>query len=245
MTGWRAGIISAICLVAFWQGLVWAFNLPKFLLPGPALVVDTLWTSRALIFENTLVTLGEVIVGLLAGTFLGGASAIGLMAFPRLRPFLRPFLIFSQAIPVFALAPLLTLWMGYGYGAKIVMAIIIIYFPITSAFFDALMRTNPQWLELAKVMGAKKSRMLWLIRVPAALPGLASGLRLAAVYAPIGAYLGEWVGASKGLGFLMFMANGRAKTDLLFAAVLVLAVMTLTLYVSIDAFCKRYLDRKE
>ena len=152
-------------------------------------------------------------------------------------------LVFSQAIPVFALAPILTLWLGYGLGSKIAMALIIIYFPVTSSFFDALMRTNPEWLGLARVMGVKGWRVMWHIRIPAALPGFASGLRLAAVYAPIGAIIGEWVGASKGLGYLMLFANGRVKTDLMFAALIVLAVFTLVLHASVSRLAGRYFER--
>ena len=125
------------------------------------------------------------------------------------------------------------------------MALIIVYFPVTSAFFDALIRVNPNWLGLARVMGAGKWRVMWHIRIPAALPGFASGLRLAAVYAPIGAIIGEWVGASKGLGYLMLLANGRAKIDLMFASLIVLAVMTICLHAATDQFCRKFLDRAE
>jgi putative hydroxymethylpyrimidine transport system permease protein len=231
--------------LAIWQGIVWAGDLPKFILPGPMLVAETLWKSRVIIAENALVTLAEVMVGLVLGAVLGGLSAIGLAASPIARALVRPMLVFSQAVPVFALAPILTLWLGYGLWSKVAMALIIIYFPVTSSFFDALMRANPDWLGLARVMGASKARVMWHIRIPAALPGFASGLRLAAVYAPIGAIIGEWVGASKGLGYLMLLANGRAKIDLMFAALIVLAVLTMCLHAATDYFCRKVLDRAE
>lgn len=241
--GWQAGLASAILGVAIWQAIVWIGDLPKFILPGPGLVAETLWKSRAVISENALVTLSEVLLGLFLGAILGGLSAIGLAASPMARALVRPMLVFSQAVPVFALAPILTLWLGYGLWSKVTMALIIIYFPVTSSFFDALMRTHPDWLGLARVMGATPSRIMWHIRVPAALPGFASGLRLAAVYAPIGAIIGEWVGASKGLGYLMLLANGRAKIDLMFASLIVLAILTLCLHAAVDQFCRRVLDR--
>ena len=243
MSGWRAAVASAILGVALWQGIVWATGLPRFILPGPFLVAETIWTSRALLAEHAWITIAEVLIGLALGAILGGLSAIGLAASPWARALIRPMLVFSQAIPVFALAPILTLWLGYGLWSKIAMALIIIYFPVTSAFFDALMRTNPDWLGLARVMGATPMRTMLLIRIPAALPGFASGLRLAAVYAPIGAIIGEWVGASKGLGYLMLLANGRAKTDLMFAALIVLAIFTLLLHAGVSKAAERYLDR--
>lgn len=241
----RAARIGGVALTALllWQALVTLAELPRFILPGPGLVFATLWSSRALIAEHALITALEVLLGLGLGAVLGFASAILLTASPLARSILRPMLVFSQAVPVFALAPILTLWLGYGLWSKVAMALLIIYFPVTSAFFDALMRTPPAWLELARVMNATPARVLWRVRVPAALPGFASGLRLAAVYAPIGAIIGEWVGASRGLGYLMLLANGRAKIDLMFAALIVLAVLTLLLHAAVDAACRRLWER--
>lgn len=243
MKSWQAGLASSLLGLAIWQTVVWVGDLPKFILPGPGLVAETLWKSRVLIAENALVTLSEVLVGLVLGAILGGLSAIGLAASSMARVLARPMLVFSQAVPVFALAPILTLWLGYGLWSKVAMALIIIYFPVTSSFFDALMRTHPDWLGMARVMGATPARVMWHIRIPSALPGFATGLRLAAVYAPIGAIIGEWVGASKGLGYLMLLANGRAKIDLMFASLIVLAVLTLCLHALVDQFCRRFLDR--
>jgi putative hydroxymethylpyrimidine transport system permease protein len=223
---------STALALALWQALVVLAALPPFILPGPARVAETLWASRALILEHAGITAAEVLIGLALGAVLGGLSAIGLAASPLARRLIRPMMVFSQAIPVFALAPILTLWLGYGLWSKIAMALLIIYFPVTSAFFDALMRTPQHWLDLGRIMGANGPRLMWHIRVPAALPGFASGLRLAAVYAPIGAIIGEWVGAS----------NGRAKIDLMFAALIVLAVFTLLLHMGVDRACRRWLD---
>ncbi len=244
MKGWQAGLASATLMIFLWQMLVVTTGLPRFILPPPALVAETLWGSRALLAEHALITIAEVLIGLLLGAILGWLSAIGLAASPVARALVKPMLVFSQAIPVFALAPILTLWLGYGLGSKIAMALIIIYFPVTSSFFDALMRTSSDWLGLAKVMGASPWRIMWHIRIPAALPGFASGLRLAAVYAPIGAIIGEWVGASKGLGYLMLLANGRAKTDLMFAALIVLAIFTILLHAVISRLAGRLFERE-
>ncbi|WP_282127760.1 ABC transporter permease [Roseobacter litoralis] len=245
MTGWRAGLAATCLVLVLWQTVIWATGVARFILPPPALVGQTIWESRALLTEHALVTMAEVIIGLMLGAALGFVSAIGLVASPTARALVRPILVFSQAVPVFALAPILTLWLGFGLWSKVTVAIIIIYFPVTSSFFDALMRTNRDWIGLAKAMGASPARIMWHIRIPAALPGFASGLRLAAVYAPIGAIIGEWVGASKGLGYLMLLANGRAKTDLMFAALIVLAVLTVLLHAAVNKLCEKTLDRPE
>lgn len=245
MTGWRAGIAATCLVLVLWQTVIWTTGVARFILPPPALVAQTIWESRALLAEHAVITMAEVLIGLVLGAALGFVSAIGLVASPTVRALVRPILVFSQAVPVFALAPILTLWLGFGLWSKITMTIIIIYFPVTSSFFDALMRTNRDWIGLAKVMGASPARIMWYIRVPAALPGFASGLRLAAVYAPIGAIIGEWVGASKGLGYLMLLANGRAKTDLMFAALIVLAVLTILLHSAVNRLCEKTMDRPE
>ena len=225
--------------LAVWQGIVLLLGMPSFILPSPFSVADEMWQSRVLLAENALITLTEILLGLVLGAALGWLTAILLALSPAVARVVKPLLVFSQAVPVFALAPVFTLWFGYGLGSKIAMALLIIYFPVTSAFHDALVNTPGPWLAQARGMGASKARTLWCIRMPAALPGLMSGLRLAAVYAPIGAIIGEWVGASKGLGYLMLLANGRAKTDLMFAAVVVVAIMTILLHRMMDVIATR------
>ncbi|WP_380058702.1 ABC transporter permease [Falsihalocynthiibacter sp. SS001] len=235
----RNGVISAAVLIAVWQLAIILTGVASFILPPPLKVAESLWVNRALIAEHAWVTIGEVLLGMVIGTALGVMTALHLCVSPTARAILRPILVFSQAIPVFALAPLLTLWFGFGIGSKIVMTVMIIYFPVASAYFDGLMKTPQGYLDLAQTMGAGKGRMLVEVRMRAAVPSLASGLRLAAVYAPIGAVIGEWVGASKGLGYLMLLANGRVKTDLLFAALIVLAVLTVLLHLAVDRLARR------
>lgn len=239
----RLGPLASILLaLGLWQAVVVLGDLPPFILPGPVRVAEAFWANRALIAQNALVTIAEVLLALALGALLGAGTAIGLAGSAVARQLAQPILVFSQAVPVFALAPLLTLWFGYGMASKVLMAVLIIYFPVTSAFLDGLDGTPPGWLDLARTMGATRRGLMWRVRVPAALPALASGLRLAAVYAPIGAVIGEWVGASRGLGYLMLLANGRAKVDLMFAALFVLAAFTVALHAAVDAAARR-LDR--
>ena len=235
-------VAALAAVITVWHVIVSLTGLPGYILPAPMRVLDTLWGSRALIAEHAVVTLIEVVVGLVIGAGLGVITAIQLAMSASARLFLRPILVFSQALPVFALAPILTLWLGYGLGSKIAMAVLIIFFPVTSAFFDGLMKTPRGYLDLAQTMGASTWHIMLKIQIPAALPSLASGLKLAAVYAPIGATIGEWVGSSQGLGYLMLLANGRVKTDLMFAAMLTLGVMSVTLYALISMALDRLID---
>ncbi len=216
-----------------WQGIVWATGVPSFILPSPVRVAQAAMANRVLIAENAFVTGTEVILGLIVGTVLGALTAIQLASSARLHRLVMPLLIFTQAVPVFALAPILTLWFGYGIASKVVMAVLIIFFPVTSAFYDGLTRVPTDTLDMARTMGGSERQIMRRIKIPHALPSLGTGLKLAAVYAPIGAVIGEWVGASKGLGYLMLLANGRAKTDLMFASLFTLAIMTWLLHLAV------------
>lgn len=233
-------LAAAAFALVLWQALVSLTGIKPFLLPSPARVAQTWWDSRALIAEHTWVTLIEIILGLGIGAGLGAATALLLAYSQKARVALQPLLVFSQTLPVFAIAPILTLWLGYGLGSKVAMAVLIVYFPVASSFLDGLLRTPQGYLDLARTMQARPFAVLWHIRVPAALPSLASGLRLAAVYAPIGAVIGEWVGSSNGLGYLMLLANGRSKTDLMFAALFTLSLLSIALYFAMKAATARW-----
>ena len=232
-------LIAAAGLVLLWQGFVWITDVPPFLLPSPWRVAQALAARWDSIASHALVTGAEMLAGLALGALLGSAMALALMAWRGGRRWLLPLLLVSQAIPVFAIAPLLTLWFGFGMTSKVVMATLIIFFPVATAFYDGLRRTEPGWLDLAHTMDASRGAVLWRLRVPAALPALASGLRVAAAVAPIGAVVGEWVGASAGLGYLMLHANGRSQTDVMFAALFVLALMALALWFTMDRLLRR------
>lgn len=237
--------ITLTGLLLLWQGIVSAFDLPPYILPAPDRVAMAFVDNAALLLREATVTVAEMLLGLLFGSLLGAMAAISLLLSPVARRWLLPLLIVSQAIPVFALAPLLVLWLGFGMASKVMMAVLVIFFPVAVALYDGLRRTEPGWLDLARVMTADapqhRLRILLQIRVMAALPAFASGLKIAAAVAPIGAVIGEWVGASAGIGFRMLQANARVQTDLMFAALILLAICAVALYASVDAMTRRCL----
>ncbi len=234
----RRALVTLCGLGLLWQVVVWTTQAPPYILPGPLLVLRTVGERADFLATHAWVTAAEIVLGLLLGTLLGVLSAILIHQSRPARRWLFPILVISQAIPVFAIAPVLVLWLGYGMASKVAMATLIIYFPVTASFLDGLRRTETGWLDLAVTMTDGDPRrawaILWHIRVPAALPALASGLRVAAAVAPIGAVVGEWVGASEGLGYVMLHANGRMRIDLMFAALLVLALFAVALYFIVD-----------
>ncbi len=239
MNAWGRALVSTAGILALWQGLVAVTGVPHFILPGPGRVFLALVDRYDTLAANAVVTAIEILAGLAIGVALGVLSGLVLVTFGSARRWMLPLLVVSQALPVFALAPLLTLWLGYGMASKVAMAVLIIYFPVTAAFYDGLRRTDPVWIDLARTMDASTSAILRHIKVPAAMPAFASGVRIAASVAPIGAVVGEWVGSSRGLGYMMLHANGRMQIDVMFAALLVLGAMALALYFTIDHGLRR------
>jgi len=234
-------VIILAGLFVVWAVIVWALAIPRFILPGPILVFEAWWDNFQHLLYHAQYTAIEILAGLALGAAIGTGTALTMAYFGGARRWLLPVLVASQAVPVFALAPILVLWLGYGMASKIAMAMLIIYFPVTAAFFDGLRRTDPAWLDLARVMGGSRWAVLTTIRIPAALPALASGLRVAAAVAPIGAVVGEWVGSSVGLGHLMLHSNARVQVALMFAALFTLILLALALYYAVDAGLRRAL----
>ena len=226
-------------LVGLWWAGVWLFEPYPFILPSPARVAETLWTARATLAHHAAITATEIVLGLLLGTVLGVLTALALNSWTPARRVLLPLVMASQALPVFAVAPLLVVWFGLGLGSKIAMATLIIYFPVASALGDGLERAEGDLVDLGRIYGASRLQLLFHIRLPAAMPALASGLRVAATVAPIGAIVGEWVGAAGGLGYLINQANARMQTDMTFAGLVVLFALVIALRLLIDTALDR------
>ncbi len=231
--------IWCLALVAIWWLAHRAFAPPDYIFPGPGAVFAAIFEQWRFLAYHAGITLMEMVLGLIAGTVLGVATALTITAVRPARHVVLPLLVASQALPVFAIAPLLVIWLGFGLASKIAMATLIIYFPVASAFYDGLRRTEPHLLDLARLYRAGPLATTALIRVPAALPALASGLRVAATVAPIGAVVGEWVGAAAGLGFVMLQANARVQTDMVFACLLVLCLAGLLLRAVVEVATRR------
>jgi putative hydroxymethylpyrimidine transport system permease protein len=226
-------------LLALWQLVIVLAEPPAYILPGPWPVVKALVTQFPVLLSHLLTTSLEMVFGLLLGILLGTSCALAMIISSLLKRWLLPLLLISQALPVFALAPVLILWFGYGMASKIAMALLIIFFPVTASFYQGMRRTSPELLELARIMGAKPMAILRYIVVPSGLPSFAAGVRMAAAVAPIGAVVGEWVGSSSGLGFYMLHANGRMQIDRMFAALVLLAGLSLLLSFIVDRLLAR------
>ena len=237
----RSFLVVLFSILLVWHIVVNATGVPAFIFPSPLAVASAIVDKISYLSYHASITAMEIIFGLIIGCVLGVVSAVLLVSFESSRRWALPLMVMSQSLPVFALAPLLTLWLGYGMESKIFMAVLIIYFPVVAASFDGLRHTPVVLVQLAQSMNASIWAQLRHIRLPAALPSIASGVRVAASVAPIGAVVGEWVGSSKGLGYVMLNANGRMQTDLMFAALFCLCILAVLLYVLVNAALERCL----
>nr|WP_237168533.1 ABC transporter permease subunit [Paracoccus shandongensis] len=217
-------------------------QIPRFLLPGPLAVARAVIDGRAALARAALVTGAEIGAGFAIGASLGVLMALAMGLLAPLRRALMPLITLSQTVPVFAFAPLLTLWLGYGVAPKIAVVALTVFFPVASAFGDGLSRTPRVFRDLADSLGATPVQAMRIVRIPAALPGLASGLRIAAVHAPAAAIAGEWVGGSRGLGALMIQSVGRMKIDAMFAALAATVLVAVAFKAAVSRLALR-LDR--
>ncbi len=232
-------LITFMVIILIWYVICLLFNLPSFILPSPKLVAIALFNNFPEILNHSSITLLEIIASLIFGIISGIFFAILISISKTLKRLIMPILLSSQAIPVFALAPILVLWLGYGISSKIVIGTIIVFFPIASNFSDAINNIPKQYLHAGETLGLSKIQILYLLKLPIALPGLFSGIRVGACFAPIGAVVGEWIGGSEGLGSYMIYSNARLQIDNMFAALIVLIIITITLYHLIDKLLKK------
>ncbi|MEJ2166999.1 MAG: ABC transporter permease [Desulfobacterales bacterium] len=195
--------------------------------------------QAAVILPHAGITAMEVLIGIIVSLLVAVPLSIAMFAHPALEKALAPFLVASQAVPVFAIAPLLVVWLGYGIASKILMAAVIIFFPITVNLLEGFKNCDPEFRVLFELMGAGFLKTLRLLYWPWALPHFFAGLKVGVSVATIGAVIGEWVGAQQGLGYLMIQANARLNVDMVFAAILWLSGMGLSLWILVG-----FLERK-
>jgi ABC-type nitrate/sulfonate/bicarbonate transport system permease component len=231
LTGsWVPAALIVLVLLGVWEGYVHLWAVPKWLLPAPSLIAMTLVVSRELLLDHTLVTLSEVVVGFGLSLLSGVALACGIAVSRTLERALYPFVIASQMVPIIVIAPLLLIWVGYGLTPKVIVVALTAFFPIVVNMVDGLKSVDPDVVNLLRIMGASRWQIFVKVQVPTALPFLFSSLRVATAVSLIGAVIGEWMGSSQGLGYLMIRSKPQFLTERVFAAIVVLSVMGVALF---------------
>lgn len=223
-------LLLALGLLALWQLLVTVAKVPEWILPTPLSIGASLWRHLPLLLPNALVTLLEALIGFVAAVLLGTLAALGMRRWALLERTLTPWLIASQTIPTIALAPLLMVWFGYGLTPKILIVVLLSFFPVAINTLDGLRATDPDYTRLLRTLGASANQAFWWVEVPGALPSFFSGARVAVTFSVFGAVVGEWVGSTQGLGYLIVRASSQFQTALLFASILLLSLMGIALF---------------
>ncbi len=244
---WLMILVSFGMLLLAWQLLVVMGDYPAFILPGPLDVARqfVIVASDGRLLRHSLITLSEIIPGLMIGCLFAVPMGYLLAKSPLADRLISPYLIASQAIPVIAIAPLLTIWIRSTYWARVWVAVLVVFFPILVTIVAGLRSVSPELYELMGSLRASRWQIFRKLELPAALPVLMAGLKVGATLAVIGALVGEFVNPkSEGLGFLLVTARFQFKTDLVFVVLVTLAAMALGLYGLVALAEKRLLRWK-
>lgn len=223
-----AVLLAAVVLI--WEAACRVFQVPGYILPAPSQILIALYDSAGLLLEHTRVTLTAVCSGLGLAVLTAFMLALVMDRWPPLKQALYPVLVISQAVPIFALAPLLLIWFGAGLLPKIFIVTLVCFFPLAVNLVDGLSRVEPEAFDLMKTMQANRLMILRAVQIPFALPYFFSGLKIAATYSVLGAIIGEWLAARAGLGIFMLRSMHSFRTDHLFASIIVVVVLSLMLF---------------
>lgn len=232
-------------LLGAWEWAVVQSGMSALVLPAPSVVAKTLWMvlSTGYLWPHIGVTLVEMWLGLALGGSAGLMMGIALAESSLLDRMLKPYVVISQVIPKLALAPLFVLWFGFGVVPTVVMTALICFFPLMENTLTSLRQVDANRLQLFHMLGATRMQMLLRLKLPASLPSILAGWRVALVLALVGAVVGEFIGASQGLGAVIIAAQGMMDTPLMFAALVVIAILGLISYYALQAV-ERYFLRQ-
>jgi NitT/TauT family transport system permease protein len=225
-------LLLLAALLLAWEAACRLLGLPKLVLPPPSAVAQSLWQGLAsgYFWPHLRATTLELVLGVATGCLIGFAAGIALAEFAPLRRLLMPYVVASQVIPKLALAPLFVLWFGFGMTSTVVITALICFFPLLENTLTALQQVAPERLELFRMLGATRVQTLWRLKLPSGLPVILAGMRVAVVLALVGAVVGEFIGASRGLGALVIASQGTMDTSLMFAVLVLIAALGMLAY---------------
>ena len=228
---WLTPVMILVGIVVLWELWVQIWNIPKWQLPSPSEIALELAASRGLLLGHTLVTLEEIVLGFIAALAAGLLLATGIAYSRILERSVYPIVIASQTVPIIAIAPLLLIWVGYGIAPKVIVVALICFYPIAVNTVDGLKAVDPDMVNMIKTLGASRWQVFTKLQMPTAMPYMFSGIKVGISVSVIAAVIGEWVGASAGLGYLITYSQPLFLTARVFAAIVVLSAMGISLFV--------------
>lgn len=231
----KSRLLSALLLIAvlaIWELATRQFGLSSLVLPAPSAVAESLWSGlrSGYFWPHLWASLKALLLGLLIGSAVGLVSGMALAEFPLMERVLKPYVVVSQVVPKLALAPLFVLWFGFGLLPVVLITALICFFPLLENTLMGLRQVDAQRLQLFQMLGASRLQTLLRLKLPTGLPAIFAGLRVAVVLALVGVVVAEFMGASQGLGAVVIAAQGMMDTTLMFAALVLIAMLGLMLY---------------
>ncbi|WP_399933315.1 ABC transporter permease [Streptomyces kanamyceticus] len=230
---WRPLALLLVCFGAWWV-IAATGTVESYLVPSPGATLDVILDKPGYLWQHSWVTTYETLIGFVIAVAVGILSAVLMAASPTVEKTLYPLLLFAQVVPKIAIAPLFVVWLGFGIAPKVLIAVLIAFFPVVISMVTGLKAVDPEMLQLSATMGARPWQTFLKIRFPASLPHLFSGLKVAVTLAVTGAVVGEFVGANEGLGYVILQANGNLDTPMLFAGLLVMSLIGVVLFALVE-----------
>lgn len=226
-------------LIFIWEVVAKLEVVPTYILPAPTRIIKTLFIDLPILKEHIIVTLMEALVGFVIAIIFAITISIIMDSIPMVKKAIYPLIITSQTIPIVTIAPLFAIWFGFGYLPKVVIVVLVCFFPTTISFLEGLASVEEDLLNLVKSMGASKMQLYKIVKLPAAMPSFFSGLKISATYSIMGATIGEWVGGKNGLGVYMLRVKQSFATDKVFATIIIITLLSLSIIKVIE-----FIERK-
>ena len=231
---WPPALVMAAFLLV-WEAAVRLSGVEPWLLPGPLLIWHDAWRALPRLAEHTVATLQLTLLGFAGGTAAGFALAALLHLLPLVRSGVYPILVLSQNVPIIAIGPLLVVWFGFGLLPKLLLVILVCFFPVCVAMLSGLQGTDPALERYMRMIGAGRWQRFISLELPGSITHLFSGLKIAASYSVTSAVVAEWIGSSRGLGYFMLLSSKGFKTSLVFAGVALVVALSLLLFAAVAA----------
>jgi len=238
VASWLPAVATVMVLLIAWELIVRALDIQSWLLPAPTVIFAELIDSFGLLMRHAGTTLTEILLGFAVSVSLGILLASGIVWSRTVERSIYPIIIASQTIPIITLAPLLIIWVGTDIMSKVIVIVLFAFFPIVISLVTGLRSVDREMADMFRTLGASPGQIFLKLMLPSALPSFFSGLKVAAVVSVIGAVIGEWVGASAGLGWLMKISGPQFQTARVFAAIVVLSVLAMGLFAAVVAMEK-------
>lgn len=240
---WPALAIAIILIV--WQAASSTGLVPKFMLPSPVDVVKAFAADFPLLMDNARVTLAEAFTGLFMGILIGFLMAVAMDRFRCVYQAFYPLIVLTQTVPTIAIAPLLVLWFGYEMMPKVILIIIVTFFPITVSLLDGFRAADKDTISLLRSMGASKMQIFWFVKFPGSLNQFFASLRISVSYAVVGAVISEWLGGFNGLGVYMIRVKKAFSFDKMFAVIFLISAISLILMWGVNLLQRKCMPWEE